>query len=107
MGSRVPWIIRNYLNCVEQFRDHSCDPSKERWPAATLHLASIALDLHEGSSLLFDVLHYSKRIDVLHSRQEDSVDPSDLFQFAQILFYRSGIGREVFVGCKLGWVDKN
>lgn len=100
-------IMQKYLDCVEQLCDHGCDPTEERWPTATLHLASIPLDFHKCTSLLLEVLHDPGWVHVLHSGQEDSVDSPDFFQLAQVLFYRSGIGGEILVGRKLSWVNKN
>ena len=96
-----------YLNRIEQFRNHGGDPSEEQGSAAPLHFGSIPLDFHEGPSLPFDVLHDPGRIYILYCGQEDGVDSPDLFQLAYILFYRARLGGEVFVGCKLGRVDED
>ena len=100
-------IVQKYLDCVEQFGDHSRDSPEEERPTATLHLAPIPLDFHERPPLLSYILHDPGRIHILHSGQEHSVDSADLFQLAQVLLYRSGISQEVFVGCKLGRVDED
>ena len=100
-------MVREYLNCVEQFGDHGCDPPEERGPTAALHFASVPGNLHEGPSLLFEVLHDPGRIHILHSGQENGVDSADLFQLAYILLYRPGVGREVLMGRKLGRVDED
>ena len=104
-----------YLDDVEELGDDCRDASEKVGSARAFHLMPVPLDLDERPPLEGDVLVYPRGIHVLHAgqkhgrgRADDARDGHLLFrQLREILGERARVGAEVFVRCKLSWIDKD